>query len=148
LVGDDVLIGWYAADFSVRFVDKAWTQMLIASGSLDMWLVMDRSELRRCSSRDSCQSSSCAATEYLPAVASTIDVLQPSTASPAVAAGGNCWPSCYRRSGPCDWCGAGGKCCRQGYGGGEKGCTITEGHISGHKCVAHNLSTPRVLGAS
>ena len=44
----------------------------------------------------------------------------------------NCWNGCGHRSGPCASCGAGGKCCRQGWGGG--GCPSFDGCFGYHCC--------------
>ena len=48
-------------------------------------------------------------------------------------AGGECWYSCGRASGPCTFCGA-GKCCRKGWP--ENGCLRHEGGPTGHICVS------------
>ena len=47
--------------------------------------------------------------------------------------GEDCWKDCGK-SGPCSWCGT-GKCCRQGYNGGENGCAVDEGGQDKHVCI-------------
>eukprot|EP01046_Picozoa_sp_COSAG06_P063577 COSAG06_NODE_14825_length_1123_cov_0.910156_2_plen_77_part_01 len=38
--------------FSVQFVYFAWSEMLLASGDLSMYVVMDRSSVEECSASD------------------------------------------------------------------------------------------------
>lgn len=52
--------------------------------------------------------------------------------------GTNCWNQCNRQSGPCAWCGAGGRCCRNsGMFREEAGC---EGFNRGYNHFAHKCS--------
>lgn len=49
-------------------------------------------------------------------------------------AGSACYKSCEKKSGPCPFCGT-GYCCKQGFNGGERGCTETMGGADDHQCV-------------
>jgi len=53
--------------------------------------------------------------------------------------GEDCWKDCGK-SGPCSWCGT-GKCCRQGYNGGENGCAVDEGGQDKHVCISASQQT-------
>jgi len=57
---------------------------------------------------------------------------------PSQQAGTNCWNQCNRQAGPCAWCGAGGRCCRNsGMLQEEAGC---EGFNRGYNRFAHKCS--------
>ena len=48
--------------------------------------------------------------------------------------GEQCWWTCGRKNGECDWCGKEGMCCRQGSRWAKQGC---DGEIGGkhrHEC--------------
>eukprot|EP00457_Paulinella_chromatophora_P012407 gb/GEZN01012615.1/.p1 GENE.gb/GEZN01012615.1/~~gb/GEZN01012615.1/.p1 ORF type:complete len:303 (-),score=9.59 gb/GEZN01012615.1/:98-1006(-) len=51
----------------------------------------------------------------------------------------DCYDSCGRQSGTCVACG-GGKCCRQGFGGGD--CLANEGGATFHTCVSGGCLCP------
>eukprot|EP00397_Hematodinium_sp_SG-2012_P052514 GEMP01062115.1.p1 GENE.GEMP01062115.1~~GEMP01062115.1.p1 ORF type:complete len:372 (+),score=40.39 GEMP01062115.1:199-1314(+) len=47
----------------------------------------------------------------------------------------DCWEQCNTKSGPCDFCGVGNKCCRKNFNGGENGCSPSEGPSYRHGCI-------------
>eukprot|EP00662_Eupelagonemidae_sp_cell21_P058355 gene58355-biopygen68131 len=51
-------------------------------------------------------------------------------------AGLNCWDPCSQSQGSCGWCGAGGICCRKGWGDTCCGCDGSIGGDGHHWCVA------------
>ena len=47
--------------------------------------------------------------------------------------GQDCWGGCNSQQGQCNWCGAGGWCCRMSWTG--NGCDGTFGGATNHQCV-------------
>ena len=46
---------------------------------------------------------------------------------------GDCYFECGQQSGPCDYCGSKGLCCRQGFA--ENGCDGIIGGLNKHQCT-------------
>ena len=54
----------------------------------------------------------------------------------------DCWQPCSKKSGKCEYCGTGNKCCRKGWEGVESSCSSSEGGNGYHTCISgHTKST-------
>jgi len=68
----------------------------------------------------------------------------------ASSAGKDCWYECGKKSGYCNWCGAGKACCRDGWSANSAECTGAVGYTttSNHECVEVPASSHTLAGGT